>query len=171
MSPASGIARSQAGVTLIEVLVAVVVLSVGVLGLAGLQVFGLQQGQAGYERSQATLLAYEIADRMRAERLQAAAGAFALSAGASGLTAPAKDCTASVCGAAELAAWDLYDWDRRVRSLLPGGRARIACIDSCGLGRRQTITVFWDEQRRGADGTGCSQAAGDLACFSVSMAP
>jgi len=53
------------GFTLIEVLVAVVVLAGGLLGLAALQVTSLSSNQTAYNRSQATQLAYDIADRMR----------------------------------------------------------------------------------------------------------
>ncbi|MCC5865121.1 MAG: type IV pilus modification protein PilV [Wenzhouxiangella sp.] len=58
--------QASSGVTLIEVLIAVLVLSIGLLGLAALQGVALQSGQAAYYRSQATAIAYEAADFMRA---------------------------------------------------------------------------------------------------------
>ncbi|MEE4331533.1 MAG: type IV pilus modification protein PilV [Wenzhouxiangella sp.] len=60
--------RQQRGVTLIEVLITVLVVSVGLLGLAALQTFALQSGNTAYQRSQATNVAYEALDFMRANR-------------------------------------------------------------------------------------------------------
>lgn len=65
--PVVRLARAR-GVTLIEVLVALVVLSIGVIGLAALQAQALQMNQGAYMRAQATNLAYDIADRMRTNR-------------------------------------------------------------------------------------------------------
>lgn len=56
----------QSGVSLLEVLISIVVLTVGLLGTAHMQTTGLVNNQRAYQRSQATLLAYDIADRMRA---------------------------------------------------------------------------------------------------------
>lgn len=58
----------QRGVTLIEILVTLIVLSVGLLGLAALQSFSLQAGQVSLLRTQATNFAYEVADHARANR-------------------------------------------------------------------------------------------------------
>ncbi|MCX7101946.1 MAG: type IV pilus modification protein PilV, partial [Methylobacter sp.] len=58
--------KQTAGFTLIEVLIAMLVLAVGLLGLAGLQATSLKSNQSAYNRSQATQLAYDLADRMRA---------------------------------------------------------------------------------------------------------
>lgn len=62
------LARRQRGVTLIEILVTLLVLSVGLLGLAALQGFSLQTGQVSYHRTQATNIAYEVTDFARANR-------------------------------------------------------------------------------------------------------
>lgn len=66
----------QNGATLIEVLIAILVLSIGLLGLAGLQVTSVQSNHSAYQRSQATLLAYDLADRMRANRTEALTNAY-----------------------------------------------------------------------------------------------
>lgn len=60
--------RKQHGFTLIEILIALLVLSIGALGLASLQGFSLQSGQTSYFRTQATNLAYEVTDFTRANR-------------------------------------------------------------------------------------------------------
>lgn len=60
--------KHQKGATLIEIMVAVLVLSVGLLGLAALQVFSLQSNQGAYHRTQAVNISYEVADFLRANR-------------------------------------------------------------------------------------------------------
>lgn len=57
------------GFTLIEVMVAVVILAIGLLGMATLMIQSLQSSESAYSRSQATLLAYDIIDRMRSNRV------------------------------------------------------------------------------------------------------
>ncbi|MCS6948044.1 MAG: type IV pilus modification protein PilV, partial [Steroidobacteraceae bacterium] len=64
------------GFTLIEALIAVLVLSIGLLGIAGLQLASLQTNSVAYQRSQATMLAYDLLDRMRANRTAALNGAY-----------------------------------------------------------------------------------------------
>ncbi|MEM7053394.1 MAG: type IV pilus modification protein PilV [Pseudomonadota bacterium] len=66
--------RAQHGLTLIEILITLLVLAIGLLGLAALQGFSLQSGQASYYRTQATNMAYEVADFTRANRSIATAG-------------------------------------------------------------------------------------------------
>lgn len=66
----------QTGVTLIEVLVAIALLSMGLLGLAGLQLRGMQVNQGSAMRSQATIMAEDLADRMRADFSATNSGAF-----------------------------------------------------------------------------------------------
>jgi len=57
--------KKHKGFTLIEVLVSMIVLAIGLLGLAGLQMSSLRNNLSAYHRSQATQLAYDMADRMR----------------------------------------------------------------------------------------------------------
>lgn len=66
----------QHGTSLIEVLVALVVLSVGLLGLAGLQLNALKLNQTAMQRSEATLFAYSILDQMRADAASARTGDY-----------------------------------------------------------------------------------------------
>lgn len=60
--------RRQQGVTLIEILITLLVLAIGLLGLAALQGFSLQAGQVSYSRTQATNIGYEVADFARTNR-------------------------------------------------------------------------------------------------------
>lgn len=97
----------NSGFTLVEVLVTVVILAIGLLGLAGLQVNGLLHNTTAYERSQAIFLAYDIIDRMRANRENVADYATALD-----IQPTNTNCfgTAADCTPAEIAAFDLNQW-------------------------------------------------------------
>lgn len=114
------------GVSLIEVLVAIVVLSIGLLGLAGLQASGLRVGQSSLHRGQAAQLAYDMIDRMRVNVANAVDYNLALAASPSGTSA---------------AKLDLQDWRLRLQAL-PGGTGSVAVNGSA-----VTIVVQWDDTR------------------------
>ena len=126
------------GFTLLEVLIAMLVLGVGLLGLAGLQATGLRNNQSAYNRSLATELAYDLADRMRAN----VAGKATYGAGAA---AQNTSClTTAGCTPTQMAQNDLYEWNLAVTTLLPSGASTIAV--AAGM---YTITITWDDNRDG----------------------
>lgn len=104
--------KSQRGTTLIETLVALVVLSVGLLGIAALQMTSLRNNRGAHLRSQAQVLAYDIADRMRANREAAMADAYVIA-------------LAATPSGAGLALADLQEWKNTLATMLPSGDARI----------------------------------------------
>lgn len=120
-------AKHSRGLTLIEVLVAVLVLSIGLLGMGALISVGIKNNQSAYFRTQATVLAYDILDRMRANRNAAQAGGYNVAVGA------------GAAGAGQ-ANTDLTEW-KNALALLPGGDGGIACnaVGTC------TVTVQWDD--------------------------
>lgn len=126
--------RPQRGFTLIEMLVTVVVLSIGLLGLAGLQASGLRSNHSAYLRTQATFLAADIADRMRANRTSALNGAYNIAVSA----APPSG--------SSIVANDLNQWLNTLANRLPAGDGGIA-----QNGTLFTITVQWDDNRDGAN--------------------
>jgi type IV pilus assembly protein PilV len=138
------------GFTLIEVLIAVVLLAGGLIGLAGLQAKGLSDNQSAYNRSQATQLAYDIADKMRANSLMAAnylsATLDPTEATCSTSDDPCTACesTANMCSPAQLVVKDLYDWNKDLNASLPGGKGSITAV-----GTLYTITVNWDDDKDG----------------------
>jgi len=117
------------GFTMVELLVAVLVLSIGLLGLAGLQAAGLRNNQSAYLRSQATILAYDVADRMRANHVAADAGAYNIALGAAG-------------GGGSVAADDLLEWKNNMAALLPSGDGSVT-----NNGGNFTVLVQWDDNR------------------------
>ncbi|WP_026331383.1 type IV pilus modification protein PilV [Thioalkalivibrio sp. ALE11] len=132
--------RKSRGVTLIEVLVAVLVLSIGLIGLAALQANALQANHSSYMRSQATNLAYDIADRMRTNRQAALSGdydtAFTDNEGTGGACNPNLSLTG------DLADQDLAQWKNAIACTLPAGQASVF-----RNGDTFTITVRWQEDR------------------------
>lgn len=154
------------GFTLIEVLITVFVLAVGLLALAALQTRSLRDTAAAQMRSTATLLAYDIADRMRANAT-GLSGYVRTDTGAITLTVPGKLCTAAsdipanVCTATELASADLYQWLLTLtdgRNGLPDARATIVCDGGdCNVATTvRTVTISWSQSRTSADTTGQS---------------
>ena len=118
------------GFSLVEVLVAIVVLSIGLLGLAALQVSGLRVGQSSFYRAQAAQFATDMADRLRANAGEARSCELAL-------TEPTPASPTTTCGR------DLAEWRNRLRTL-PGGNGAVQ-IDA----NLVTITVQWDDSRGG----------------------
>jgi type IV pilus assembly protein PilV len=108
------------GFTLLEVLVAMVVLSIGLLGLSGLQTSSLRNNHSAFLRSQATVATNSIIDRMRANRDSAAAGDYDIVYTA---TPTASTCS-SGCSTADVAEKDLTLW-RAYIGRLPGGQGQI----------------------------------------------
>ncbi|MCU0841352.1 MAG: type IV pilus modification protein PilV [Thiobacillaceae bacterium] len=124
---------AQRGVSLLEVLVTVVVLSLGLLGVSGLQMTGLKNSYSAFLRAQAAQYAYDMADRMRANRAVALAGGYDLAQAAS---APAG---------ATLADRDRAEWLAQVASL-PSGDAAISVANG-----KVTIDLYWSEAAVEAD--------------------
>ena len=126
----------QAGSSLIEVLIAVLVVSVGLLGTAGLQLASLKNNQSAMQRSEAVVLTYSILDRMRANRDVAAAGSYDMS-----LPADLANCAAP--GNVSLAEQDLTEWVAEIQSAFGAG---VACgaVD-CDSNFNCTVTLQWDD--------------------------
>lgn len=120
--------RLDGGFTLLEVLVATVVLSVGMLSLAGLQVIGLRTGHSSYLRTQATIQSYDIIDRMRANERGVEYYNKPTLAGSAG-TEDTNCETVNGCDTASMAAHDLFRWNEAIADVLPGG-VGVVCVDS-----------------------------------------
>lgn len=159
---ASPIASHAAGFTLIEVMVAVLVMSIGLLGLASLQATSLRFNNDSSAQTQATYLASDMADRMRANVSKAAA----YPAQAAGENASCY--TTAGCTPDEMAANDIFEWNEALTDTLPAGQGAITAL----AGGLFTITVMWDEQRSGATGTNCNpDDPADLRCLSMTTQP
>ncbi len=124
---------TQRGTTLIEVLIALVVLAIGLLGMALLQVTSVQSNHSAYYRSQVTLLASDMADRMRANRTAALSDAYKFDF-------PVSSSGHSVSGTQ--AQKDIAQWLNTLALALPDGTGQVE-----KTGRLVTISVRWNDNR------------------------
>ena len=128
------------GFTIVEALVALVVLAVGMLGIAGLYVTTLRSGSSAIFRTQAINLATDMADRIRANRnANLAYNAAAADNNCFGVVATAD------CSAAQMAANDLLLWNSQLALLLPSGTGTVV-VTGASAPYTYTITVTWLEQ-------------------------
>jgi len=150
------------GFSLVELLVAVLIFAIGLVGLAALQLVGIRSNQTAYHRSIATQLAYDMADRMRSNPVGVAGGKYTT-------VTPGSDkyqCenATSTCTPEQLAAYDLKRWNDELAARLPGGKG-IVCLDSTpeigdstavptshcdGLKNVYAVKIWWDDNRTGS---------------------
>ena len=161
---------NERGFTLLEVLIALLVLSIGLLGLAALQTVGLRSNQMATMRTIATQTAYDITDRMRAnpEGLTTGNQYYVIGTG-DDEPAIGTDCDATPCTSQELANYDLNKWRENVK-VLPGGLSSIVQTTAGGV-TTHTITVHWNEDRDPTvDGTNCPPVdSSDLRCIQLTI--
>lgn len=154
------------GFSLVEVLVAVLIFSLGLLGLAGLLVVSTQSSHVSYLRTQVGFLAEQMANRMRVNPEGVWAGNYNSTGYPISGTPPACDAAAG-CSPTQLALRDQILWSRQLQQFLPtGSTAAISCVPLAGgpaVSAAQyayrppysgtcTMTVTWSEAslRRGA---------------------
>ena len=142
----------QRGYVMLEVLISVLVVSLGFVALAGMQVRGLAAANDSLFRSKAVYLAYQMADRVRANIVGASAGNY------NSFTTSVIDpgCVEVNCSIAQMATNDYAEWSAEVAALLPSGKG-VICIDSTpddgsstdaecdGLGNTLVVKVWWME--------------------------
>ncbi len=128
--------KQEAGFSLLEVLIAMLILSIGLLGIAGLQIKGQQYNQSSYLRTQATFLAYDIMDRMRVNILEAGTGNYAPTTWPSSYV----DCDAGTCTPAELADYDLIKWEEQVQDNLLRASVQVSWNSTLS---EYTIIIQW----------------------------
>lgn len=133
----------QRGVSLIEVLISVLILGIGMLGIAAMQAKALQNNNSALERSQMVVQSYAILDAMRANLTEARAGAYNV-----GMT-----CTVPAGGS--LAANDLRDWI----TALHGSMGTTACGSVQCVTNVCTVSVRWDDSRATSLGTADNASA------------
>lgn len=125
------------GFSLVEVLIALVIMSVGMLGIAGLYVQSMQAGRTSTFRHNAVMLAGDVADRIRAN--PGAAAAYAGGGGNNNCVNGGVD-----CDEAQMAAHDIFLWDQQATDSLPNGDV-VVLFDNSVVPPLYTITISWDE--------------------------
>lgn len=151
--------RLERGITLLEALITLLVMSVGLLGIAAMQVIGIQQNGSAFRHSQATWIAYDMADRMRANLNPAALDPYDAAASldeiadhykgisvSAGSTPSGQACGAGdSCTLQQMADFDSDQWRMGVMGL-PNGAGTVA--EDGTVGGRYRIRVMWDESTR-----------------------
>ncbi|NOZ52563.1 MAG: type IV pilus modification protein PilV [Gammaproteobacteria bacterium] len=164
--------QQNKGITLIEVLIAVVIISVGLLGMAGIQIQGLRGTQSSNVKGQATIVINDIAERIHANLGGVPDGLANLNARYSNVDTDALNCNTpitycsnnasgqnvAICTTTEMAAFDIFIWacgdtdNDGLINVLPGGSATINCVDispadaiDCNPGSSLNINIAWDE--------------------------
>ncbi|MCG8670126.1 MAG: type IV pilus modification protein PilV [Pseudomonadales bacterium] len=140
--------RNISGFTLMENLVAVMIIGVGMLGMVGMQLTGVRSNQGAYNRTQASIMASDIVDRMRMNSARAIAGDYDnFTTEDNDIEAPACATTAAGCNAATIVNLDMAEWSDLVSGaddsaiLLPNAIGTI----TRGAGNLFTIQITWSE--------------------------
>ena len=129
--------KQQLGFNLVEVLIALIIMSIGMLGIAGLYVNSLQAGRTSMFQHHAVTLAGDVADRIRANPT---AGATYAGDGANNSCVS----TTATCTADEMAENDIFLWDAQAAESLPNGAVEIT--RNAGVSPPEyTIRVTWEE--------------------------
>ncbi|HET7774229.1 MAG TPA: type IV pilus modification protein PilV [Burkholderiaceae bacterium] len=137
----------QAGLSLIEILVALVVLSLGAIGVAGVQLSTIKFNQVSQQRSNAVQLATSLTDRMRSNMPGVGAGNYVFNfpyAAIPGNVPAAPNCGAP-CTPQQLASLHLNQWLTELAAALPEGRGTVTQIGA-GVGSPYRVTVMWAEK-------------------------
>jgi len=133
------IMKKSKGFTLVEVLVTVVIMAIGLLGLAGLQVNALRNNLSAEQRAKAAQLVYDMSDRMRANVAGGTDYTSAAAEESNCVAIPVVGCTPT-----QLAKHDVFEWQNEINNALPGGQGDVS--EAAGV---FTITVNWDDNRDG----------------------
>lgn len=134
---------TQRGFSLVEALLALLVLTFGLLGIATLQLSGVSKNRLTFERSQAALLANEIVERIRANPTGAANGDYDLDVGGKAQTSLTCVGVSADCSPAELATADLAYWQGRVTELLGDTETEIQVTVVAGSASSVNLTISW----------------------------
>lgn len=157
--------KTQRGVTLVEAMIALLVISIGLLGIAALQLTSMSQNTSALNHSQAVWIANNMADRIRANVCDVVQAP--IYNGIDTNNTYNSDCTRNAsCNNLQMVAHDAQIWSDMVQTL-PGGRGTVVFNNNV-----LTVSVMWDDEGSGANGTGCDPAnANDLTCYRVAVAP
>lgn len=137
----------QRGFTILEVLIALLVFSLGLLGMAGLLVISVKTNHSAYLRTQASFLAQSMGDRMRANVPRVWTGDY--DGTYTGTTGDADPCPSGTpCTRAQIATRDKSQWETQLGDQLPNAQAVVACTPD------GSVSVTPNEQAAGAPYTG-----------------
>lgn len=164
--------RSARGFTLIEVLVAMIVLAVGVMGVALMQVQTYKELQSSHNIGYAAMLAGEMADRMLANPAQTLKGNYSRDPGIAPVSGFSKDCSKEDCWLYAISIYDVKNWHAKVggsndaRGALPSGSGEVEQLSDT----EYRVIVRWDDDLSGSTGTDCLPDPNELDCYVINVA-
>jgi len=156
----------QTGSSMIEVLVALVISAVGILGLSALQISSAQKTQATRYQQQANSYMADLSARIAVNKSAAEAGAFdnALDS----VPVSNVNCATSSCTAEQFADYELANWFTSVRTVMPSPHIAISHLAVDG-GTRITMQLSWDPTLQGGDAGCSSDDSSGYQCINLSM--
>lgn len=144
----SRIILKQQGYAMLELLMALVIWAVGILGITGLLLLSLRANNSSYMKQLSIQSAYDIIDRMRANRQAVLNGDYAVNnltlGGTPALPSTPTDCSTNTCTATQLATYDTWFWLAKDLTELPNGSGSISTA-MLGSNTEVTITLRWDD--------------------------
>lgn len=166
--------RRVAGFSLVEVLIALVILSVGLLGIAAMVSESLKSKDSSYYRTQALDYAAAILERMRANSVQATSGSYDVNYGGLGSngTIPSDNCTSTNCSPGQLAGVDLAQWQKEISLALPAitnSALAAGSITTTTVGQmtQVNISIRWNDKRANSAVSGAASSVAAAAVTSV----
>jgi type IV pilus assembly protein PilV len=158
--------RRMHGFTLLEVLVSLVILSIGLLGLAAMQASALSSTHGSQLESMVALQARSLADAMSANpdywanntpTFTVGGTAASPTFGSAAPAAPSGGCINTTCSSTNMAGYDLQQWAKQLLTQVPGANATITCSTSAPVGC--SITINWTEKAAAALNQGTQNAS------------
>jgi type IV pilus assembly protein PilV len=143
--------RPDSGFTLLEVLIALLVMSIGLLGIGKMMMLSARANDSAYMRSQATALGYTILDAMRANRAQAIVQGYDTALGVfPGASAGCGTTVAAACNPLQQVQNDLWQWGTSLAAQLPGGVGSVTTVTGADTATgaaniTATVTVQWTD--------------------------
>lgn len=153
--------KKHQGFTLIEVLISLLIMTLGIVGVLKMQTQSLKSNQRAHFRTQADLLSRDMLARMQANKTEARNGEYT----SDSKPTSATDCQTTECSAEQLVKWDLYQWHEQVERQLPAGSATVENFG--GDKNRYLISIRWDDYRTSQtlDTQNCGNESGKVLCW------
>lgn len=139
------LAYRQHGVGMLEILISVLVLAIGLLGLAALQSVGMKYSYQSYQRTQAVMLTYELTDRIRANS-ENTTGQYSIAYGTFPGQPATGTCQTAVCTPAQMAVFDLALWKQSILDSLGDDADGQISFDAATLLHK--IQIKWKENEQ-----------------------
>lgn len=158
--------RDERGSSLIETVVALFIVAVGLLAVQAMQLSSLRTNVGAFMRTEAQLLAEDMADRIMASDDISNPGSDGVYGGVdTDDSVSDPNCASGGCSSSQQRTRNVFEWKADVEGRLPAGRG---IVTATGAG--YTVTVLWDNDKTGATGTNCSGDTDvDLSCYSVQL--